>query len=242
MKRLLALILMLAVLSALTACGSGNKEYVDANSQNIFKTDLSNADSDSSMYTDFSSDSYDTLIKLIECRNEGDLATYHNLLYGDFDYDKAMHLYFTCLDDIYGEGASDRLNRNMLAKYNTSDYITAYEVYETILGRSNYSPDYFKNTGTLTLDECKEIIDEYNGDVDSLSYMLNDMSTENEYSDYVNNAMESMYIDLSDVDEIAHYLYANNGDVYIMKIKGAWYPCASGYPAYAFFADELLDE
>jgi len=241
MKKLLFINLIVLMLCVLTACGSkNNSDIVDNDSQNNVNSDLTNSDSEFEMSLYSNTD--DLLMKVIESSNEGDWNTYHSLLYGNFDYDKAIRLYYNCLEDIYGEGAIEQINKNMLEEYNTSDYRDAFELYFKEKGLPEYSIDDFRKIGTVPTNETNDIIEEYNNNLSSMSYASTKTFDEmgNEYGDYMYVAINSMHINVSDVDEIVHYLYLNADDIYFAKINGAWYPLiGDNITSYEHFASVM---
>ncbi len=200
-----------------------------SDSQNNRMEDLISSDFGSNSDTD--SNSYDLLKKCIESYNNCDWQTYNNLFYGNFDYNKAINLYYNCLVDIYGEDSVDRINDNIKEEYNTNDYKIAFEMYRSY--NADISIEEFTDKSNLSSEEIREVIELYNDSLPNSSYasIVDFEQMGNEYGDYMYETINSMYINISDVDEIVRYrrVIENDprhyyDDIYCMKIDGEWYP------------------
>lgn len=231
MKKIIYLITLLLIALVISSCGSTKLNKASDESDTYHKKETT-TDTTSSAY-DVANDtntSDEVLKELLD--NQTDPEKYNNLLYGDFDFSKAINLYYECLNEIYEYDIVSKVDKIMMDRYNTSDYRTAFEIY----GKDDHhqtitSEQFFANSTKRTPDyeEAKKYIENYNKNIPSSSYACIESYEEmgGKYGEYMAEATNSMKIPMEDIDEMVMYIYQENDNevnVLCVKIDDKWYP------------------
>ncbi|MBE6737295.1 MAG: hypothetical protein E7566_01385 [Ruminococcaceae bacterium] len=233
MKKLICIVLLMLILCVFTSCGSdsGNSSI----DNNINKEGI-NTD------TKFESDPKEVFKSFVESWYACDMDTAHDMLYGDYDYDKGINLFFDSLDDIHGAGSIESATENMKERYSTTDFKTAYKTYLLSIFGGQSLELHIDNTTlisteTVSNNDMADVISEFNDNISDGCYDFFESYGEmrNDYCDYMNTVIDSMYIDINDVEEMVQCSYSidysaeyDSIEMYIAKINGGWYPIVHG--------------
>ena len=139
-------------------------------------------------------------------------------------------MYYKCLNEVYEYNIVDEVDKAIVDRYNTSDYRKAFEIYYKDTHQSASEEQFFENSQkkTPTYEETKEYIDNYNANIPTMSYASLKTYEEmgGEYGEYMAVAMNSVKINMDDIDEMVMYEFpeANNTEFLCVKIDGQWYP------------------
>lgn len=238
MKKVICVVMILMVF-IVSACGYDNGS--DNNEPSAKKNTLS----DEISYNNTANGPDEVMKKLFD--NQTNLEEFNNLLYGDYDYAKAIGLYYECLNEIYEYDIIEKVDKVMLDIYNTYDYRTAFEIYYTDKS-DNISFDQFMEKcekRSPAYEEVEEYIMHYNSNIPSMSYVRIDSykAMGGKYGEYMDTALKSVEINMRDIDKTIMYDYQGYDEeikILCAEIDGEWYPVLSPIVTdFEYFATHL---